>query len=82
MAVPGRGEDVPGGDEQRGDDRTEHEAWNDADEPWVQVASWHRGAFTHARHAPAAIEPVVGEDLSGRSVLRSSMLTSSRTRSP
>jgi signal transduction histidine kinase len=46
--------------------------WNDADEPWVQVASWHRGAFTHARHAPAAIQPVVRDELSGCSFLRPS----------
>lgn len=46
--------------------------WNDTDEPWVQVASWHRGAFTHARHAPAAVQPVVADELAGRSFLRAS----------
>jgi signal transduction histidine kinase len=45
-------------------------AWNDGDEPWVHVASWHRGAFTHERHAPEAVEPLVHEELAEASFLR------------
>jgi signal transduction histidine kinase len=43
--------------------------WNDADEPWVHLACWHRGAFTYERQSPAALEPLIHPELAARSFL-------------
>jgi signal transduction histidine kinase len=43
--------------------------WNDADEPWVHLACWHRGAFSYDRQAPAEVEPLTHPELAERSFL-------------
>ena len=44
-------------------------AWEEADEPWLYVASWGRGEFRGTREPPGTWEPLVAEPLAGTDFL-------------
>lgn len=37
--------------------------WDEPEEPWMNVATWARGAFTWEREAPGKLDPLVAEAL-------------------
>src|SRR5574341_961713 len=38
-------------------------AWEEAEEPWLHLASWSRGEFSRTRESPATFEPLVAKPL-------------------
>ena len=44
-------------------------AWEEAEEPWLYVASWGRGEFRGTREPPGTWEPLVAEPLAGADFL-------------
>lgn len=44
-------------------------AWEEADEPWLHLASWSEGEFHSWREAPGTFQPVVAEQLAALSFL-------------
>jgi signal transduction histidine kinase len=47
--------------------------WTEGEEPWMEVAAWHRGRLTRERAAPDLYEPLVPEALAGTSFLCSDL---------
>lgn len=44
-------------------------AWEEADEPWLHLASWREGEFRSWREAPGTFQPVVAEALASLAFL-------------
>ncbi len=44
-------------------------AWEDPDEPWLNLASWEDGDFRLAQEPPGVLEPLVAEQLMGQNFL-------------
>lgn len=47
--------------------------WTEGEEPWVELAAWHRGELVREREAPDAYEPLVPARLAGSSFLCSDL---------